>query len=148
MKKVLMFVLAAIISVAFASVGFTQDKPAAPPADKPAVAAPEKAKDDAAKETKKVKKHGKAKVTKAKKDAKAADDKAEKSEKAVDKAADVKKKQEPGSMQGRAIHSSFYFFYIKINKNAAARQLFDREEVLDSKQDHLSCQSRKEETRY
>ena len=91
MKKVLMFVLAAIISVAFASVGFTQDKPATPPADKPAVAAPEKTKDDAAKETKKVKKHGKAKVTKAKKDAKAADEKAEKTEKAVDKAADVKK---------------------------------------------------------
>jgi hypothetical protein len=80
MKKVVMFVLAVMLSVVFASTGFTQDKPAAtPPApEKAAVGAPEKAKEEApAKETKKakkVKKHKKAK--KAKKEAMPADEKA------------------------------------------------------------------------
>jgi hypothetical protein len=82
MKKAAMIVLALIIGVVFASTGFTQDKPAAAPADK-AVAAPEKAKDEAAKETKKPKK---AKKAKAKKEAKPAEEKAAAPEKAADPA--------------------------------------------------------------
>ena len=75
MKKVVMFVLAVLISVVFVSTGFTQDKPATPP-EKAAVGAPEKAKDEApAKETKKAKKKVK-KVKKAKKEVKPAEEKA------------------------------------------------------------------------
>lgn len=56
MKKVLMFVLAAIISVSFASVGFTQDKPATPPTDKPATVIPEKIEKEKPAKVKKAKK--------------------------------------------------------------------------------------------
>ncbi|HEY3276681.1 MAG TPA: hypothetical protein VGJ94_08675 [Syntrophorhabdaceae bacterium] len=73
MKKAALIVLALLISVVFVSTGFTQDKPAAAPADKAAVAAPEKKDDGAVKETKKAKK---AKKAKAKKEAKPAEDKA------------------------------------------------------------------------
>jgi hypothetical protein len=74
MKKVVMFVLAVMISIVFVSTGFTQDKPAAPP-EKAGVSAPEKAKEEApVKEKKKVKKSKKAK--KAKKEAKPAEEKA------------------------------------------------------------------------
>jgi hypothetical protein len=50
MKKVLMFALALLITAAFVTTGFTQDKPAAAPApEKAAAAAPEKAKEKAPK---------------------------------------------------------------------------------------------------
>jgi outer membrane biosynthesis protein TonB len=48
MKKVLMFALALLITAAFVTTGFTQDKPAAPAPEK-AAAAPEKAKEKAPK---------------------------------------------------------------------------------------------------
>jgi hypothetical protein len=62
MKKVLMFALALVITVAFVTTGFTQDKPAAPP-DKPA-AAPEKATKEKAPKEKKARKEKAAKKEK------------------------------------------------------------------------------------
>jgi len=84
MKKVAMLVLAVIVSIVFASTGFTQEKAATPPAPEKAnvtstfSSTTAGAKDEApAKETgktKKVKKHKKAKTTK--KEAKPAEEKA------------------------------------------------------------------------